>query len=136
MKLFKLLRKEGDEDPEKMTHPFDRNRVIFLSSDYTHAFKDVINLWINREFLIYGKIVSFAPIALLYEKQKNHNLRLVKFLTRKHVEPTSMERMRVRWAYDVFRPEVVAALKLLKHYNIPRFENVEPIVEFITMFYR
>lgn len=136
VKLFKLLHKDGDKDPEKITHPFNPTRVIFLSSDYTHAFKNARNLMVDRTLKINGKIVSFAPIVLLYEKQKHHNLRLVRFLTRKHVAPTNMERMRVRWAYDVFRPEVVAALKLLNHYKIPGFENVHPLIEFLTMFYR
>lgn len=78
----------------------------------------------------------FSLITLIYAYQKNKKLKLVRFLTGKHIAPTNMNRMKVKWAVDIFRPEMVAALLLCQEYGIPGFENVGPLVEFLQMFWK
>ena len=60
----------------------------------------------------------------------------MRYLTRKHFAPTNLERMKVKWAVDIFRPELVAALQLLCEYGIAGFEDAMPLVEFLKIFWR
>ncbi|KAH8009746.1 hypothetical protein HPB51_019057 [Rhipicephalus microplus] len=76
----------------------------------------------------------------LYKMQQCSIVKLVRFLTRKHVHPTSMEKMNVRRAVQVVSPPVTAALKLLKeqagHTCDASFAHVGPTVVFIDTMYR
>ena len=109
---------------------------LHLSYDFTHLVKNVRNLLFDRDFIIGGKKILVALITLLYNYQKNKKLKLVRYLTRKHVAPTNLERMKVKWAVDIFRPELVAALQLLCEYGIAGFEDAMPLVEFLKIFWR
>lgn len=61
----------------------------------------------------------------------------VRFLTRKHVYPSNIEKMSVRPAVQIFSPPVTAALQYMKdqagHTCDIEFAPVGPTVEFIKM---
>lgn len=136
VKLFELLHTRKDEDEFKVTHPFDSNRILHLSYDHSHVFKNVRNQLVDRIFQINGKEICFSLIRLLSSYQRKHNMKLVRFLTAKHLNPTNMERMKVKPALDIFRPEMTAALELMGHYKIPGFENDQPLIEFLKFFWK
>jgi hypothetical protein len=48
VKLFQLLRRPGDKDDFKVTHPVDPERPFFLSYDYTHIIKNARNQLLDR----------------------------------------------------------------------------------------
>ncbi|KAH7976578.1 hypothetical protein HPB52_016519 [Rhipicephalus sanguineus] len=76
----------------------------------------------------------------LYKMQQRSIVKPVRFLTRKHVYPTSMEKMNARRAVQVVSPPVTAALKLLKeqagHTCDASFAHVGPTVVFMDTMYR
>ncbi len=61
----------------------------------------------------------FNLIALINAYQRNETLKLVRFLTAKHIAPTNKNRIKIKWALYIFRPEMVAALLLCQEYGIP-----------------
>ncbi|KAH9368598.1 hypothetical protein HPB48_004051 [Haemaphysalis longicornis] len=72
--------------------------------------------------------------------QERSIVKPVRFLTRKHVHPTNIEKMNVRRAVQVLSPPVTAALKLLKeqagHTCDASFANVGPTVVFMDIMHR
>lgn len=92
--LFKKL--GGSDTTFIIPHPLDESRKLFLSYDYTHLLKNVRNLWIDRPFLINGSPVLFTPLVKIYNETKNDVFKPVRHLTRKVVEPTNLERQKVR----------------------------------------
>lgn len=59
---------------------------------------------------------------------------MCRFLTRNDVDPTNLERMKVKYARDVFMLEVVAALRRMNDLNEQGFENVETQATFLEFF--
>lgn len=121
----------GEEGKFAIPHPLDPTRTLFLSYDYTHLLKNSRNLWIDRDFLINDSPVRFSPVKLIYEMNKDKAVKPVRYLTRRHVSPTSFERQKVKLALDVFSPPVVAAIKMYASFNTPGFENVKETITFI-----
>ncbi|XP_075746495.1 uncharacterized protein LOC142803981 [Rhipicephalus microplus] len=72
--------------------------------------------------------------------QQNSFVKPVRFLTRKHVFPTNMEKMNVQRAVQVFSPPVTAALKLLReqagHKCDASFAGVGATVQFMDTVHR
>lgn len=133
--LFKKM--TGDPRQSVITqHPLDASRILLCCNDYCHILKCVRNLWMKRDFSINGKTVSFELIRKLYEHQKNNLLRPVRFLSRKHVDPSNLERQKVMWAYAIFRPEVTAALKLYQRLGLEDFKHVNKTVTFMETMYK
>lgn len=66
----------------------------------------------------------------------NDHFHMVRFLSRKHVEPTNFERMKVKLAVDLFRPEMVAALRTMHDLLAVGFENVEPLCKFLERMWK
>ena len=64
----------------------------------------------------------------------------MRYLTRKHLYPSSFEKMNVKRAIDIFRPEVTAALKYLQEHGkengINEFEHAGPTIQFMDTVYR
>lgn len=61
---------------------------------------------------------------------------LCRYLTRRHVDLTNSERMKVAYARDIFRPEMVAALRSVHDLKEVGFEKVEPLVNFLEFFWK
>ena len=65
VKLYELLHTRNDEDEFKVTHPFDSNKILYLSYDHSHVFKNVRNQLVDWIFQINGKEICFSLIRLL-----------------------------------------------------------------------
>ncbi len=109
-------------------------RPFFLSFDSCHVIKNVRNQYLDRTFLINGKRVSSDYLRSLKALQEGKLVRPVRSLTRKHTAPNNLERQKVKYATDIFRPDVTAAFKTLHDNREPGFEDVESTIEFLEIF--
>jgi hypothetical protein len=136
-KMFKLINPEGILAHE-ITHPNDPTRKLFISFDSSHIIKNVRNQFIDRPLKRKGKPILFAFIKRIHEKQKKVFLKLVKKLTKRHLEPTTIERQNVQRAIDIFSRQTVAALEALRRRRVSGFmgseEDIASMLKFIKWF--
>ena len=100
-------------------HPCDSHRKIFLSFDPNHIIKNVRSLFLENNMTDGKELISGQFLKLLYALQKDDNIKAVRNLTIKHIEPTNFEKMNVGRAVLIFSPPVTAALEFL-HENSQR----------------
>lgn len=113
-------------------HPCDKNRKLFLAFDSTHLLKNLRNQFIDRTFDICGQEASFKHIRKIYDIQKRYPfVRPARKLTRKHVEPNSLERQKVQWAVDIFSDDMIAALLTFKRFDVEGFQDIDATVMFM-----
>ncbi|KAH6946207.1 hypothetical protein HPB50_012161 [Hyalomma asiaticum] len=121
------------------SHPADPSEQIFLSFDHSHIIKNVRSQFLSKDFGKEKQITS-RYVKSLYKMQKNSTVRPVRFLTRKHVYPTNVEKMNVRAAVQLFSLAVTAALCYLKdqagHSCDADFASAGPTIEFMQMMQR
>jgi hypothetical protein len=123
-------------------HPHDEKRLLFFSFDYTHILKNIRNLQADRQFDICGYPVSFDLLRRVQVIQKNYPFfRPYRNLTDKHTNPNTLDRMKVRFTYDVYSDEMIATFELFKKYGAEGFTNegqVNATIEFmkhVNMFF-
>lgn len=68
---------------------------------------------------------------MIHDMQETMLLKLARSLTRKHIDPLNLERQKVKYAYTIFTPEVVAAIKLLTQSRVPEFVDSEETIVFL-----
>ncbi|KAL1418779.1 hypothetical protein MTO96_025664 [Rhipicephalus appendiculatus] len=117
-------------------HPADSSKEIYLSFDQSHVIKNVRSQFLAKDFGK-NKQVSSKYVKELYRMQKHSTMRPVRFLTRKHVYPSNVEKMSVRLAVQLFSVAVTAALSYLKdqagHTCDLDFASAGPTIEFMKM---
>ncbi len=122
----------------EISHPNDPTRKLYISFDSSHIIKNVRNQFIDRPLKRKGKPILFAFIKRIHEKQKKVLLKLVKKLTKRHLEPTTIERQNVQRAIDIFSRQTVAALEALRRSRVSGFigseENIAFMLKFIKWF--
>ncbi|XP_049522070.1 uncharacterized protein LOC125944788 [Dermacentor silvarum] len=118
-------------------HPTNQDRKLFLAFDQCHLIKNVRSQFLSRDIGKDGEITA-QYLKDLYAKRSI--VKPVRFLTRKHVHPTNIEKMNVRRAVQVFSPPVTAALKLLTeqagHTCDASFAHFGSTVVFMDTMYR
>ena len=131
VKMFKMW--NGGELTHVVKHPVDPKRKLFLSFDPTHILKNVRNQFMDRHLNINGDYISFELIKKLYKIQKQFPcLRPDRRLTRKHVDPSNLERQKVQPAVDIFSDETIAAVLMLADHRAEGFQQVGPTVNFMA----
>ena len=75
-------------------------RPLFLSYDPIHILKNIRNQFMDREFVINGKQVSFKTILKVYEKDKGKLVKFCHFLTQLDIAPNNIKRQKVKPAID------------------------------------
>ncbi|KAH9379014.1 hypothetical protein HPB48_007327 [Haemaphysalis longicornis] len=85
-----------------------------------------------------GDIRGGFYLKKLFEIQSELLVKPVRFLTRAHVEPTNLEKMKVCRATQIFSPPVIATLQFLQdnpssHPDAHEFENSSPTINFMKM---
>lgn len=98
--------------------------------------KNVRNQLIDRQLKWNETRLDFSIIKLLFVKTIENGLPLCRFLTRRHIDPTNFELIKVCYARDIFRPELVAALRCMSDMYQIGFENVEPLTDFLEFFWK
>ena len=108
----------------------------FFSYDYTHLIKNMRNLFIDRVFDVCGEKVSFEPIKKVREIQKEFLFfRPMRHLTFKRTQPNSLDRMKVRFAKEIFSKEMIVTLRLCQNNDLEGFRGIDATIEFVEMNY-
>ncbi|KAH7977477.1 hypothetical protein HPB49_001858 [Dermacentor silvarum] len=120
-------------------HPADPSRLLYLAFDQSHIIKNVRSQFLAKD--IGGKKeISSAPLKELYRMQRGSTVKPIRYLTRKHLYPSNIEKMSVRHAVQIFSPPVTAALRYLKdqagHTSDLEFRSVGPTVEFMSVMHK
>lgn len=95
-------------------HPEDPKRPLFLAFDQCHILKNLRSLFLERIMFDGHELITGEYVKKLYEIQELQTITPVHFLSRKHVDPTNLEKMNVKRAKEIFSVEVISALKFLK----------------------
>ena len=124
-----------------VSHPCDPKRELFLSFDQNHIIKNVRSLFLENDMTDGCELISGNFIKLLYLLQRDDNIKAVRNLTMKHIEPTNIEKMNVGRAVLIFSPPVTAAVKFLqknseKHQRAQNFKNASATITFLENFYK
>lgn len=129
----------GGEAKTCAPHPADPTKSIFLSFDQSHIIKNVRSQFLAKD-MGPEKEISSRFLKTVYKMQKNLTVKPIRFLTRKHLYPTNIEKMSVRLAVQLFSTPVIAALKYLKdqagHTADLEFASAGPSIKFLEAMQR
>jgi hypothetical protein len=106
-----------------IAHPFSPGLKLFLSFDYCHATKNGRNLYLDHDMASSDGIISSQYLKDLSEMQGDLIIKPVRRLTRKHLFPTNLEKMKVKLAVQIFSPPVTASLRYLAHHASEEFSH-------------
>ena len=73
-------------------------------------------------------IISSSYLKALYGLQRGWPLKPVRYLTKKHLYPSNLEKMNVLRAVQIFSPTVTSALKLLKEEKYEDFVDSDATI--------
>ncbi|KAL1482467.1 hypothetical protein MTO96_033775 [Rhipicephalus appendiculatus] len=129
----------GGEAKIQAPHPADPSKDIFFAFDQSHVIKNIRSQFLAKEFGE-NREVSSKYIKMLYKMQRHSTIRPIRFLTRKHVFPSNIEKMNVMTAVQLFSATVITALKYLRdqagHSCDIEFASVGPTVEFMEAIHK
>ena len=92
------------------------------------------NSLINSDFDTPDGIVSFRPVKRLYEIEKLKTTRTCPKLTQKHIDPSSFDKMRVRYAVQVFSKKKRTISKKMKIKKLGQQQNAfKKLIRFLTV---
>lgn len=94
-----------------LPHPENPDRKLFLAFDQCHLIKNVRSKFLARDLRKDGANTA-EHVKNLYRMQQDRIVKPVRFLPRKHVFPSNLEKINVRRAVQLLSPAVTAALKL------------------------
>ncbi len=86
----------------QIPHPTDSNRSLFLAFDQCHILKNLRSQLLERTAFDGDENITGMYIKKLYEIQSSETMKLVPFLSRKHVLPSNLEKMNVKRAKEIF----------------------------------
>lgn len=137
--MFRLF--NGGKLAEVVEHPCNSSRKLFLSFDQNHIIKNIRSLFLEKDMQDKDGIISGKYLKLLYHLQSKETIKPVRNLTRRHIEPTNLDKMNVRRAVHIFSPPVTAALECLQKYSVIHpsayeFKDAAPTIKFLRNIYR
>ncbi|KAK8780086.1 hypothetical protein V5799_018573 [Amblyomma americanum] len=94
-------------------HPSDESRRIFLAFDQSHIITNVRSQFLEKD-MGGNKQITATPLKKLYKMQRGSTVKPVRFLMRRHLYPSNIEKMSVKTAVQIFSPPVTAALEYMK----------------------
>jgi hypothetical protein len=98
-------------------HPYSPGLHFFFSFDYCHAIKNARSIFLDHDMASSDGIISANYLKTLLDMQENLIIKPVRFLTRKHLYPSNLEKMKVYPAVQIFSPAVTALLRYLAHHH-------------------
>ncbi|KAH6938348.1 hypothetical protein HPB50_008854 [Hyalomma asiaticum] len=120
-------------------HPSDQCRRLFIAFDQSHITKNVRSQILAKD-MGGDKQISATPLKNLYRMQRGSVVKPVRFLTRRHLYPSNIEKTGMKTAVQVFSPLVTAALQYMMseagHTCDVEFASVGPTLEFMMMMHR
>ena len=118
---------------DRVPHPVDATRWLFVSFDYCHILKNWRNQWLDRISIFNGVEITAAPLRKLLDIQHKNLFQLAYKLTNKHLYPNNLERQKVQPAVDIFQPDITAALRTCTDMKLPGFDNIEETLRFLQL---
>jgi hypothetical protein len=104
-----------------IAHPYNPGLKFFMSFDYCHALKNGRNLFLDQDMASSDGIITANYLKELLEIQEKLIIKPVRYLTKKHIYPSNLEKMKVRLAVQIFSPPVTAALRYIAHHGGEEF---------------
>lgn len=139
--MFKGLG-SGDLQP-CVVHPCNLQHNLYLSFDYCHIIKNIRSQFLDQDIADREGMISSKFIKEIYRIQKDLAVKPIRFLMRKHVEPSSFEKMNVLYAVQTFSLEVTSTLDYMKDNHIVlrltsrvNFSEAGPTIRFMKNVYK
>jgi hypothetical protein len=104
-----------------IAHPYNPGLKFFMSFDYCHALKNGRNLFLDQDMASSDGIITANYLKELLGFQEKLIIKPVRYLTKKHIYPSNLEKMKVRLAVQIFSPPVTAALRYIAHHGGEEF---------------
>lgn len=89
-----------------------RGQKIYYIFDIPHIFKAIRNMLIKYDFLIDNHKISWSFIKSFYEHDKKYAVRAAPKLTTSHISPSSFEKMKAKYALQVFSATVSSGMNV------------------------
>lgn len=105
----KLVNKILKVSPENIFFYVDNVKLIYMF-DVPHLLKSMRNNFFTYNFQFSEGTVKKCYLDTVYEHDKKKNIRLCPKLSNEHLYPTSFQKMKVRYASQIFSHSVAAAL--------------------------
>jgi hypothetical protein len=77
--------------------------------------------FLNHDMASSDGIITANYLKELLEIQEKLIIKPVRYLTKKHIYPSNLEKMKVRLAVQIFSPPVTAALRYIAHHGGEEF---------------
>ncbi|KAH7964989.1 hypothetical protein HPB49_002734 [Dermacentor silvarum] len=122
--MWKHLGVSGDMEKGKhfFEHPLDAERNVYVFSDVPHLFKCIRNRLLKQKYLkVNGKWVKWSHyVSVLKEDEVHHGgLKVCPKITQRHIYPSNMDKMRVKFATQVFSLSMAAGIKYYREQAAP-----------------
>uniref|UniRef100_A0A1E1X262 Putative tick transposon n=1 Tax=Amblyomma aureolatum TaxID=187763 RepID=A0A1E1X262_9ACAR len=136
--LFKGLSEDGTL-AHAVPHPLRTGHPLFLSFDPNHLIKNLRTNFLEREMTDGESLIQGGfYLKKLFEIQSQLLVKPVRFLTRAHVEPNNLEKMKVCRATQIFSAPTVATLQFLQenpncHPDAGQFKDSSATISFMRM---
>lgn len=88
------------------------NSKLFYIFDIPHIIKAIRNMLIKYDFYYEGNRISWQYIKMFYDHDKKYPIRAAPKLTDSHVSPSPFEKMKVKYATQIFSASVSASMNL------------------------
>lgn len=95
-----------------MPHFYVNDKQIMFMFDIPHIIKAIRNMLLKYDFVVDENVISWKFIVMFYEHDKQHPLRAAPKLTDAHINPSNFDKMKVKFATQVFSATVSASLNL------------------------
>lgn len=107
LQLSKIL----NVSPE-ISHFNIADQNLFYIFDIPHIIKAMRNMLSQHNFYIDGKVISWQYIASFYEQDKKYPVRAAPKLCDSHIKPNNFEKMKVKFATQIFSASVSTGMGL------------------------
>ncbi|KAH7940672.1 hypothetical protein HPB49_003537 [Dermacentor silvarum] len=136
--LFKRLNEDGTLY-HAVPHLLREGTPLYLSFDPNHLIKNIRTNFLERELTDGNEAIrGGTSLKKLLEIQAHLLVKPVRFLTKSHVEPNNLEKMKVSRATQLFSDVVIGTLKYLQEYpqchpDAEEFQEFSATIEFMKM---
>ncbi|EFA11970.1 Transposable element P transposase-like Protein [Tribolium castaneum] len=135
-----LFKQFGNGKLENMVvHPFDPALRLLLSFDYCHLVKNCRNLFLDHDMASRDGVITADYLKELLEVQQNLIIKPVRFLTKKHMYPSNLEKMKIYLAIQIFFPSVTASIQYLADHGgqeYPHFKDSKATVTYMENIFK
>jgi hypothetical protein len=85
-----------------IAHPYNPGLKFFMSFDYCHALQNGRNLFLDHNMASSDGIITANYLKELLGIQEKLIIKPVRYLTKKHIYPSNVEKIKVHLAVQIF----------------------------------